>query len=508
MQRPMHAPPRFGGMAGGMGYMPPMYGGAGPMGRGGPMQMGYAPRYRQRAPVQDDDREAEAEYDDEDYEAELETPAAAAAGGQQLGGMGMDKAMIDKLLTSDDPKWRNSKFLQFIDKVSKGEIEFHDNQAVHKPASAEDLAQQERDAAEDEVDLNMQEGAPGDWAQSFLAEQGVSSIDEWVQKFSTGQDAASQQQWADQMAQHSAEQAKDPEYVLPPVIVDHDDPFAEGVRLLNAGQVGQAIMHFEAAVTQDMDNAEAWRYLGQAQAENENESAAIAALLKCISIDPYNLKALMMLGVSYTNDFEEGRALNYLKTWLLHHPDYQGAIEEQAAKVQEYEDFYADGSARLDKGLHGEVLKMFNQASVINPQDADLQVVLGVLFHLSDDYDKAVESFKRAVQINPDDATIWNKLGATLANSSRSPEAVHAYQRALQLRPHYVRSLSNLAISYANQGMHEDAARTYLTTLKHNPNASNVWSYLRMSFSRLERPDLVKLTETKDVNAFRGKFDF
>jgi hypothetical protein len=31
----------------------------------------------------------------------------------------------------------------------------------------------------------------------------------------------------------------------------------------------------------------------------------------------------MMLGVSYTNDLAEMRALNYLKTWLLNNPEYQ-----------------------------------------------------------------------------------------------------------------------------------------------------------------------------------------
>jgi hypothetical protein len=39
--------------------------------------------------------------------------------------------------------------------------------------------------------------------------------------------------------------------------------------------------------------------------QSRSVCSAIAALLKCISLDPYNLKALMMLGVSYTNDLEE-----------------------------------------------------------------------------------------------------------------------------------------------------------------------------------------------------------
>jgi peroxin-5 len=137
-------------------------------------------------------------------------------------------------------------------------------------------------------------------------------------------------------------------------------------RLMKTGDLKQAILCFEAAVQRAPDNAEAWRFLvrvrasrsagrarnrrtpcvqGQAHAENENEPQAIAALLRAVQVDPYNLEvrlriharlcrqryrarrlcvqALMMLGVSYTNDLEEARALNYLKTWLLNNPDYQ-----------------------------------------------------------------------------------------------------------------------------------------------------------------------------------------
>ena len=47
----------------------------------------------------------------------------------QMGG-GLNQEMMQQLMNSDDPKWRNSKFLKFIDKIGKGEIEFKDNQAV------------------------------------------------------------------------------------------------------------------------------------------------------------------------------------------------------------------------------------------------------------------------------------------------------------------------------------------------------------------------------------------
>ena len=79
----------------------------------------------------------------------------------------------------------------------------------------------------------------------------------------------------------------------------HNDPFALGQSFLEkpgSGNLSQAALAFEAAVLQDHEKAQAWVLLGQTQAQNEKELAAIRALEQAIKVDPGNLAAFDELG--------------------------------------------------------------------------------------------------------------------------------------------------------------------------------------------------------------------
>ena len=128
--------------------------------------------------------------------------------------------------------------------------------------------------------------------------------------------------------------------------------------------------------------------------------------------------------------------------------------------------------------MYKQIARLFTEASQMNPEDADVHIVLGVLFNLSREFDRAITSFQTALQLKPNDYSLWNKLGATQANSVQSADAISAYQQvnssmhrtqsslclllfnfrvlflywqALDLKPNYVRAWANMGISYANQ---------------------------------------------------------
>ena len=105
--------------------------------------------------------------------------------------------------------------------------------------------------------------------------------------------------------------------------------------------------------------------------------------------------------MSYVNELNSERALRTLKLWVEHNPSFQS--------MEVVVDAYSDGS------LMDEVMQLMisaQKAAIANGGDGgDVNIVLGVLYNVSRDYDSAVEAFQRALVNRQNDYSLWNKLG-------------------------------------------------------------------------------------------------
>ena len=108
----------------------------------------------------------------------------------------------------------------------------------------------------------------------------------------------------------------------------------------------------------------------------DDDTQAIACLRRAVAADPLNLDALLALGVSYTNELAQTRALKHLQLWLESHPEFAtldvggGAAGGVASSHNPFE-------------LQRRVTDQFLRAVRLHPQHADLHAVLGVLYNLS-----------------------------------------------------------------------------------------------------------------------------
>ncbi|XP_033125685.1 peroxisomal targeting signal 1 receptor-like [Anneissia japonica] len=416
----------------------------------------------------------------------------------------------------DDPKFNNSEFMKFVKKLGDGELVIEDNQVKQK-------------------DGHVIESTAEAWSQDFLNEQKLS--EEWKSEFITDMSSKtvpSDEEFWDRLQTEWENAAKNElsgshpwlsefenatssdqvyQFEEDNPLRDHTDPFQEGLKRLEEGDLANAVLLFETEVQERPENAKGWQYLGTTQAQNEQENAAILALRRCLELDKDNLTALMALAVSYTNESMQTQALYSLQDWIGSNPRYSHILKRRV----DHSDVPINSV--MSSNLHHHVQGLYLEAARESPEeiDPDVQGGLGVLFNLSQEYDKAVDCFNAALSVRPNDCLLWNKLGATLANGNRSEEAVDAYRQALQLYPGFVRSRYNLGISCINLRSYREAIEHFLTALHLQRSgktlnreaavtSDNIWSTLRMSISLLGRPELYKAAEERNLDALNEAF--
>ncbi|KJZ73588.1 hypothetical protein HIM_07144 [Hirsutella minnesotensis 3608] len=448
-----------------------------------------------------------------------------------------------KLVELDDSKWEE----QFA------QLELQDQEAATAQQDQDEAGAMERELEEIDKAMQSETNEFGDFESIWkgiqaetAAARSMTNDDRFFDDFD--------KEWNNDMLNDFQDWGRFSDPVVERYMFEEDNIFSneknafeQGVRVIKeGGNLSLAALAFEAAVQQDPTHVEAWVYLGQAQAQNEKETAAIRAMEEALKLDPNNLDALMGLAVSYTNEGYDSTAYRTLERWLS--VKYPGILDPK------------DVSPPAEMGftdrqiLHEKVTSLFIKAAQLSPggehMDPDVQVGLGVLFYGAEEYDKAVDCFQSALHSSELGTSnqqeqvhlLWNRLGATLANSGRSEEAIAAYEQALSISPNFVRARYNLGVSCININCHQEAACHFLAALAMHKSietsgrnkayeilgdgaapqvdeaidrmsaqnrSSTLYDTLRRVFTQMGRRDLAdKAVPGVDPDVFRPEFDF
>lgn len=156
--------------------------------------------------------------------------------------------------------------------------------------------------------------------------------------------------------------------------------FNEGTELLLAGKFKRAAKKFRESVAQDSSLTAASRFLGLAEEEQGNYTAAAAAYQRVIDRDPFSSRLLYyQLGKVYYRMSRPGLALHYLLQFeaLQEEPlgrfGRNGEAErvEELAAIERLEDDIRAASITQDSSQFVNVTKMFNLGPPINTARSD-----------------------------------------------------------------------------------------------------------------------------------------
>ncbi|XP_018369916.1 PREDICTED: peroxisomal targeting signal 1 receptor isoform X2 [Trachymyrmex cornetzi] len=448
-----------------------------------------------------------------------------------------NKNDIAQIKEDEEPKLAYSRFMKFMER--EGDIPIESNQtAINLNGTSEEWIEQfiENDAVNlnDNTVLNKVEEElefAGTWIDEFVKENSVAgdNMESLWKRFQEEWDKISADgnsythPWVSEFDTYYDPFNKEYDFSETNPMKDLPNALAEGKKRLEAGDLPSAVLCFEAAAQQDENNIEAWLLLGKTQAENEQDPLAISALNRCLCLDPSNSVALMTLAASYANESYQKQACLTLKEWLLKNEKYKHLTGSESNIKKDEHPMNFNVSTLLYDKIYDEVKDLYIQAARMNPRDeidADVQCGLGILFNLSNDYNKAVDCFQTALHVRPDDSRLWNRLGATLANGQRSEEAVNAYHRALELSPGFIRARYNLGISCVNLAAYQEAGEHLLTALNQQaagrgpqtnsvpPKAmsNTIWSTLRLVISLMRKYDLMEAVENRDLPRLNKEF--
>lgn len=159
---------------------------------------------------------------------------------------------------------------------------------------------------------------------------------------------------------------------------------------------------------------------------------------------------------------------------LINQGKYREAIARGRALCADYPNsilvLNGLGQAHFALGRLQEAAQSFQQATLIQPDNAEAHYNLAVILQALGQNDQAASSYEAAIAHKPDYFAAYNNLGALYCSMDRPREAIQILQGAIKLKPDYADAYNNLGNAFRAIGSMDKAIAYYEQALMLQPN--------------------------------------
>ena len=135
-------------------------------------------------------------------------------------------------------------------------------------------------------------------------------------------------------------------------------------------------------------------------------------------------------------------------------------------------------------------LELAEKAISLDDSNSTGYSVLGTMYGMKKQYDKAIAACEQAVSLNPNSSVNFMWLGLVLTWAGRAEEGIPYLQHAIRLDPFApAMYFNNLAVAYRDAGQYEKAIEECNKTLQREPNTQFPYIHMTISYLRLGREE-------------------
>jgi adenylate cyclase len=137
-----------------------------------------------------------------------------------------------------------------------------------------------------------------------------------------------------------------------------------------------------------------------------------------------------------------------------------------------------------------QAFELAQKAISLDDSNAAAYSVLGQVYGMKRQYEKAIAECERAVSLDPNSAENLMRLGTVLNYAGRAGEAIPYLQNAIRLNPLPAANYFNmLAFAYRESGQYEKAIEAAKKALQREPNTQSPYIHMTISYIRLGREE-------------------
>ena len=119
------------------------------------------------------------------------------------------------------------------------------------------------------------------------------------------------------------------------------------------------------------------------------------------------------------------------------------------------------------------------------PNNFNVQLLLGTLLGQRQSYDEALKVFDVAEKINDQSGELFYNRGIVLNALKRYQESIKNYDRAIQLQPDFLNAYLNRGYTKSEMHLFPDAISDFSEVIKLNPNHDQAYFYRAKAYSKI-----------------------